>query len=133
MKRTLTAVHIILAILAIFIGASNLQAQFPIPSQGRYIDIKPELPELVPYRIVPVDLHPYDCNLEVGIELIHPYNITDVPTPQRQETLEIIYKRIGYELVNQNKQSGMFHIDGKLYHLIRLPYTGTSWQTQEDW
>jgi|TARA_R110000824_G_scaffold143166_4_gene310672 hypothetical protein len=119
MKRTLTAVHIILAILAIFIGASNLQAQ--------YIDIQPEVPELVPYRIVPIDIRPGDCNLEVGIELIHPYHIIEAPTPQQQETLEIIYKRIGYEIVNPNMSAGLFHIDGKLYHLIRIPYTGTIW------
>ena len=46
---------------------------------------------------------------------------------QQQETLEIIYKRIGYEIVNPNMSAGLFHIDGKLYHLIRIPYTGTIW------
>jgi len=106
---------------------SMVYGQFPIASEDRYIDIVPELPELVPYRIVPIDLQPHDCNLEVGIELIHPYHIIDAPTPQQQETLDIIYKRIGYEIVNPNMSAGLFHIDGKLYHLIRIPYTGTIW------
>ena len=84
-----------------------------------------QLPELVPYQIVPLDPIP-DCRLELGIELIHPYQIESMPEPQREETLEIIYKRIAYEVSNPNRQAGMFEIDGKLYHLIRIPYTGAS-------
>lgn len=83
-------------------------------------------PEIVPYQIVPIDLQPGDCNLEVGIRLIHPYNIENMRTPQQQETLEIIYQRIGFEIVNPEKSAGMFQIDDKLYHLIRIPYTGAS-------
>ena len=49
-----------------------------------------------------------------------------MPEPQREETLEIIYKRIAYEVSNPNRQAGMFEIDGKMYHLIRIPYTGAS-------
>ena len=64
-------------------------------------------PELVPYQIVPIDLQPGDCNLEVGIRLIHPYNIENMQSPQQRETLEIIY------------------------HLIRIPYTSAS--TEWDW
>lgn len=86
-------------------------------------------PELVPYQIVPIDLQPGDCNLEVGIQLVHPYNVENMQEPQQRETLEIIYSRIGYEIVNPHKSAGMFHIDGKLYHLIRIPYTGAS----NDW
>tara|TARA_E500000318_G_scaffold99434_1_gene101475 strand:+ start:40 stop:390 length:351 start_codon:yes stop_codon:yes gene_type:complete len=84
-----------------------------------------QLPELVPYHIVPLDPIP-DCRLELGIELIHPYKIEEMPEPQREETLEIIYKRIAYEVSNPNRQAGMFEIDGKMYHLIRIPYTGAS-------
>ena len=75
-------------------------------------------PELVPYQIVPIDLQPGDCNLEVGIRLIHPYNIENMQSPQQRETLEIIYQRIGYEVVNPQMSAGMFEIEGKLYHLI---------------
>ena len=88
-------------------------------------------PELVPYQIVPIDLQPGDCNLEVGIRLIHPYNIENMQSPQQRETLEIIYQRIGYEVVNPQMSAGMFEIDGKLYHLIRIPYTSPS--TEWDW
>ena len=87
-------------------------------------------PELVPYQIVPIDLQPDDCNLEVGIRLIHPYNVENMQEPQQQETLEIIYKRIGFEVVNPHMSAGMFEIDGKLYHLIRIPYTGA---TESEW
>jgi len=88
-------------------------------------------PELVPYQIVPIDLQPGDCNLEVGIQLVHPYNVENMQEPQQQETLEIIYQRIGYEIVNPNMSAGLFEIDGKLYHLIRIPYTGAS--TEWNW
>ena len=93
---------------------------------GQRIDIIPERPELVPYMIVPIDPHPGDCNLEVGIRLVHPYNVENMQEPQQRETLEIIYKRIGFEVVNPEKSAGLFQIDGKLYHLIRIPYTGAS-------
>lgn len=93
---------------------------------GQRIDIIPERPELVPYMIVPIDPHPGDCNLEVGIRLVHPYNVENMQEPQQRETLEIIYKRIGFEIVNPEKSAGLFQVDGKLYHLIRIPYTGAS-------
>ena len=88
-------------------------------------------PELVPYQIVPIDLQPGDCNLEVGIRLVHPYNVENMQEPQQQETLEIIYQRIGFEIVNPQMSAGLFEIDGKLYHLIRIQYTSAS--TEWDW
>ena len=81
--------------------------------------------ELVPYQIVPLDPIP-DCRLEVGIELVTPQSFNNMPEPQREETLEIIYKRVAFEISNPDKTAGLFEIDGKLYHLIRIPYTGAS-------
>jgi len=96
---------------------------------GQYI---PVVPELVPYQIVPIDPEP-DCRLEVGIVLLHPYDFQDMATPQERETLEVIYKRIGYEVVNPSRSAGMFQIDNKLYHLIRIPYTAASEHSELDW
>ena len=107
-KTTLSIIHVILvAITLISVTRGN------------------QLPELIPYQIVPLDPIP-DCRLELGIELIHPYKIQNMPEPQQTETLEIIYKRIAYEVSNPNRQAGIFEIDGKMYHLIRIPYTGAS-------
>jgi len=89
-------------------------------------------PELVPYQIVPLDPEP-DCRLELGIVLMHPYDFQDMPTVQQEETLNIIYKRISYEMVNPNRQAGMFQIDDRIYHLIRIPYTGVSENYGQQW
>tara|TARA_R100000742_G_C4199714_1_gene29194 strand:- start:64 stop:435 length:372 start_codon:yes stop_codon:yes gene_type:complete len=121
--KNLSRIHIILALLA-FIFSSKLK--------GQAIRIIGEPPELVPYMIVPLDPEP-DCRLELGIELVAPYAIQHSPTVQQQETLDIIYKRISYEIVNPNRQAGMFQIDGKLYHLIRIPYTGASEDYDMGW
>jgi len=94
-----------------------------------YVDSNFELlpipPELVPYQIVPLDPVP-DCRLEMGIELIYPQSIMDMPEPQKEETLEIIYKRVAFEISNPDKSAGLFQVDGRMYHLIRIPYTGAS-------
>ncbi len=96
-----------------------------------YVDSEFELlpipPELVPYQIVPLDPVP-DCRLEMGIELIFPQSIVNLPGPQKDETLEIIYKRIAFEISNPDKTAGLFQVDGRMYHLIRIPYTGASTQ-----
>jgi len=88
-------------------------------------ELKPIPPELVPYQIVPLDPVP-DCRLEMGIELIYPQSIMNLPEPQREETLEIIYKRVAFEISNPEKSAGLFQVDGRMYHLIRIPYTGAS-------
>ena len=121
--KSLSRIHIILAILAIIFGSQL---------KGQRLNIIGELPELVPYQIVPLDLHP-DTTLELGIVLVSPYAINSAPTIQQDQTLEIIYRRIAYEIVNPHKQSALFQIDGKLYHLIRIPYTGASEDYGMDW
>ena len=79
----------------------------------------------MPYQIVPLDPVP-DCRLEMGIELIYPQSIMNMPEPQKEETLEIIYKRVAFEISNPDKTAGLFEVDGQMYHLIRIPYTGAS-------
>ena len=121
--KSLSRIHIILALLAIYFGTQL---------RGQHLNIIGSPPELVPYQIIPLDMYP-DTTLEHGIELVAPYAINSAPTVQREETLEIIYRRIAYEIVNPHKQSALFQIDGKLYHLIRIPYTGASEDYGMDW
>ena len=45
----------------------------------------------------------------------------------RRRLSEIIYERIAFEMVNPDHINEIFKIDGKLYYLIRIPYTGTIW------
>ncbi len=125
MKRmTLSYIHILLAVGA-FVFGGKLNGQ----EIDYYVDSEFELlpipPELVPYQIVPLDPVP-DCRLEMGIELIFPQSIMNMPEPQKEETLEIIYKRVAFEISNPDKTAGLFQVDGRMYHLIRIPYTGAS-------
>ena len=108
--RISSKIHIILAILA-FLFSAVLKGQQQV--------------ELVPYSIIPLDPIP-DCRLEVGIELIHPQSFNSMPEPQKEETLRIIYKRVAFEISNPDKTAGLFEVDGQMYHLIRIPYTGAS-------
>ena len=118
----ISIIHVILVALT-FIGVARGQGL------DYYVDSNFELlpipPELVPYQIVPLDPVP-DCRLEMGIELIYPQSIMNMPEPQREETLEIIYKRVAFEISNPDKSAGLFQVDGRMYHLIRIPYTGAS-------
>ena len=89
-------------------------------------------PELIPYQIIPIDDIP-NYRLEVGIELMFPYDSDLMLGQQYEETLDIIYKRIEYEVINPHKNAGVFQIDGKTYHLIRIPYTGVSKDYNSGW
>jgi len=123
-KITLSVIHVLIVIVAIVFG-SKLRGQ----NIDRYVNSEFELlpipPEMVPYQIVPLDPVP-DCRLEMGIELIYPQSIMNLPEPQKEETLEIIYKRVAFEISNPDKSAGLFQVDGRMYHLIRIPYTGAS-------
>jgi hypothetical protein len=85
-----------------------------------------ELPEMVPYRLLPCDYSP-DEWLELEIEIIAPLSVDGVPTVHREETLEILYERINFEIINPDMRNEMFTIDDKLYYLIRLPFNGIPW------
>ena len=123
MKRIMISIiHVILVALT-FIGVARGQGL------DYYVDSNFELlpipPELVPYQIVPLDPVP-DCRLEMGIELIYPQAIMNMPEPQKEETLQIIYQRVAFEISNPEKSAGLFQVDGRMYHLVRIPYTGAS-------
>ena len=123
MKRTtLSIIHLIVVVLTFVSVLRGQNLDYYVDSD---FELLPIPPELVPYQIVPLDPIP-DCRLEMGIELIYPQSITDMPEPQREETLQIIYKRIAYEISNPDRTAGLFQIDGRMYHLIRIPYTGAS-------
>ena len=125
MKRmTLSYIHLLLAVGA-FVFGSKLNGQEIDYHVDSEFELLPIPPELVPYQIVPLDPVP-DCRLEMGIELIFPQSIMNMPEPQKEETLEIIYKRVAFEISNPDKTAGLFQVDGRMYHLIRIPYTGAS-------
>ena len=65
--------------------------------------------------------------LEIEIEIIQPYAIDNLVRVHREEVLEIIYQRIEFEILNPQAHNQIFKVDGKLYYLIRIPYTGVSW------
>ena len=121
-KTTLSIIHLIVVVLTF---VSVLRGQNLDYYTDSNFELLPIPPELVPYQIVPLDPVP-DCRLEMGIELIYPQSITDMPEPQKEETLQIIYKRVAFEISNPDKSAGLFQIDGRMYHLIRIPYTGAS-------
>ena len=124
MKR-ITAISIIHVVLVTITFMSVVRGQ----NLDYYVDSDFELlpipPELVPYQIVPLDPVP-DCRLEMGVELIYPQSLMSMPEPQKEETLQIIYQRVAFEISNPEKSAGLFQIDGRMYHLVRIPYTGAS-------
>ena len=125
MKRKMTSIiHVLIVIIAMVFG-SKLRGQDINYNIDSDFELLPIPPELVPYQIVPLDPVP-DCRLEMGIELIYPQSIMNMPEPQKAETLEIIYKRVAFEISNPDKSAGLFQVDGRMYHLIRIPYTGAS-------
>ena len=118
----ISIIHVILVALT-FIGVARGQGlDYYVDSD---FELLPIPPELVPYQIVPLDPVP-DCRLEMGIELIYPQAIMNMPEPQKEETLQIIYQRVAFEISNPEKSAGLFQVDGRMYHLVRIPYTGAS-------
>ena len=123
MKRiTISVIHLIIVAITFLSVIRGQNLDYYVDSN---FELLPIPPELVPYQIVPLDPVP-DCRLEMGIELIYPQSFMDMPKPQREETLEIIYKRVAFEISNPDKSAGLFQVDGRMYHLIRIPYTGAS-------
>ena len=123
MKRiTISVIHLIIVVLTFVSVIRGQNLDYYVDSD---FELLPIPPELVPYQIVPLDPVP-DCRLEMGIELIYPQSIMNMPEPQKEETLEIIYKRVAFEISNPDKSAGLFQVDGRMYHLIRIPYTGAS-------
>ena len=123
MKRVMISIiHVILVALT-FISVTRGQGlDYYVDSD---FELLPMPPELIPYQIVPLDPVP-DCRLEMGIELIYPQAIMNMPEPQKEETLQIIYQRVAFEISNPDKTAGLFQVDGRMYHLVRIPYTGAS-------
>ena len=119
------AVAIIL-VLVVYNFAGGQQSPVPVDYllNSEY-ELKPNPPEIVPYQIVPLDPIP-DCRLEMGIEIVYPQSIVNLPEPQKEEVLQISCKRIAYEISNPEDAMGLFAVDGQMYHLLRIPYTAGS-------
>ena len=124
MKRitAISIIHVILVTLTFISVARGQNLDYYVDSE---FELLPIPPELIPYQIVPLDPVP-DCRLEMGIELIYPQAIMNMPEPQKEETLQIIYQRVAFEISNPEKSAGLFQVDGRMYHLVRIPYTGAS-------
>ena len=121
-KITISIIHIIIVALTFISVVRGQNLDYYVDSD---FELLPIPPELVPYQIVPLDPVP-DCRLEMGIELIYPQAIMNMPEPQKEETLQIIYQRVAFEISNPEKSAGLFQVDGRMYHLVRIPYTGAS-------
>ena len=123
MKRIIVSlIHVVLVALTFISVARGQNLDYYVDSE---FELLPIPPELIPYQIVPLDPVP-DCRLEMGIELISPQAIMNMPEPQKEETLQIIYQRVAFEISNPEKSAGLFQVDGRMYHLVRIPYTGAS-------
>ena len=118
----ISLIHVVLVALTFLSVARGQGLDYYVDSD---FELLPIPPELVPYQIVPLDPVP-DCRLEMGIELIFPQAIMNMPEPQKEETLQIIYQRVAFEISNPEKSAGLFQVDGRMYHLVRIPYTGAS-------
>ena len=121
-KTTLSIIHLIVVVLTFVSVLRGQNLDYYVDSD---FELLPIPPELIPYQIVPLDPVP-DCRLEMGIELIYPQAIMNMPEPQKEETLQIIYQRVAFEISNPEKSAGLFQVDGRMYHLVRIPYTGAS-------
>ena len=121
-KITISLIHVIIVALTFLSVIRGQNLDYYVDSN---FELLPIPPELVPYQIVPLDPVP-DCRLEMGIELIFPQAIMNMPEPQKEETLQIIYQRVAFEISNPDKSAGLFQVDGRMYHLVRIPYTGAS-------
>ena len=121
-KTTLSIIHLIIVVLTFVSVLRGQNLDYYVDSD---FELLPIPPELIPYQIVPLDPVP-DCRLEMGIELIYPQAIMNMPEPQKEETMEIIYQRVAFEISNPEKSAGLFQVDGRMYHLVRIPYTGAS-------
>ena len=123
MKRiTISVIHLIIVAITFLSVIRGQNLDYYVDSN---FELLPIPPELVPYQIIPLDPVP-DCRLEMGVELIYPQSIMNMPEPQKEETLQIIYQRVAFEISNPEKSAGLFQIDGRMYHLVRIPYTGAS-------
>ena len=121
-KITISLIHVIIVAITFLSVIRGQNLDYYVDSD---FELLPIPPELVPYQIVPLDPVP-DCRLEMGIELIYPQAIMNMPEPQKEETLQIIYQRVAFEISNPDKSAGLFQVDGRMYHLVRIPYTGAS-------
>ena len=121
-KITISLIHVIIVAITFLSVIRGQNLDYYVDSD---FELLPIPPELVPYQIVPLDPVP-DCRLEMGVELIYPQSLMSMPEPQKEETLQIIYQRVAFEISNPEKSAGLFQVDGRMYHLVRIPYTGAS-------
>lgn len=109
MRKSLSWLHIALAILAFILSSPGVKGQEPNV-------------HIIPYRLVPT----YDgCLLDV--EFVSPVTFHNMEDIQRNETTEIFRERIAYELAVPFEKNTLFEVDGKHYYMLQVPYDGSFW------
>ena len=110
MKRAiaLSIIHLLLSAIALAFGVSRLQAQ----------DL-----EIVPYRLTPSN----DVHCPINVELVEPVTLMAIPDIYKEEIVEILIDRVVFEETHPFAVNEPFHVDDKLYQLVRIPNTGDSW------
>jgi len=113
MRKSLSWLHLALAIITLYYCITPLQGSFPRADSNIH---------MIPYRLVPVA----DGCLE--IEFLSPITLSWMPDVQEEEVLEILRARISYELAVPFERNKVFVIDDSRYFVIQVPYDGSSWE-----
>ena len=112
-KVSVSWLHLLIALIAFLLASPALKGE--------------EKPEIIGYVLKPSN----DVHCQIQIEIVESYAWGNVPTIQKEETLDILMDRIIFEETNYWGVNEIFYVDDKPYILIRLPYTG-HWYDKEN-
>ena len=105
-KVSVSWLHLLIAIIAFLLASPGLKGEVK--------------PEIIGYILKPSN----DVHCQIQVEIVESYAWGNVPTIQKEETLDILMDRIVFEETNFWGINEIFYVDDKPFILIRLPYTG---------